>query len=127
MTGRTVLAPTTGATTAGALATTMEKAVVAVATEAPTGAREEEVAPVAAEAGIAAPTAAPEVEETTREVVTTLDAADPSAGGVVGRANRPLLERRPRRASGPLCWEAPTELEAPAPRRTAARAPRSRP
>ena len=84
---RFVRAPTTGSTTTGPLDATIGVTEAEVATENPTGAQEEKVAPTAAAAWIAAPTAAPGAEEEAREVMTTLGAADPPEGGVTGRAD----------------------------------------
>ena len=74
-----------------------------------------------------AATSALEAKEEALEVVATLDAADPPARGVAGRVDTATATPRVTIAEGigATRGEAPTEPEAPAPRRTAARAPRS--
>ena len=83
---------------------------MAVTMETLTGPQEEEVAPAAAAAGMAAPTAAPEAGEEALEMVAALGAAEPPARGAGARGDTAT----PR-----------AELAAPAPRRTADRAPTS--
>ena len=95
---------------------------MAVATEAPTGAQMEEVAPTVATAGMATPTAASEAEEAL-EVVTTLDVAEPPARGAAGRGATPRVTAT--EVTGDTRREAPRELVALAPRRTKARTPTS--
>ena len=75
---------------------TVEEAVVAVATEAPPGARVGEPARAEAAAGMAAPTAAAEAEEEAMEVVATLGAAEPPAREPGQGGAQSLLERRHR-------------------------------
>ena len=70
-------------TAAGGLAAIIGEAAVAVATEAPTGAQQEKLAPAAEVAGMAACTAAPEVEEKAWEVVATI-----GASGAAGKGSR---------------------------------------
>ena len=71
------------------------------------------------------PIAASEAEEEALEVVATLSAAEPPAKGVAGRADMATPRATATEATGDTRREAPTELEAPARRRIAARAPRS--
>ena len=93
---------------------------MAVTMETLTGPQEEEVAPAAAAAGMAAPTAAPEAEKEAWAVVATLGAADPPARGVVGRADTVTPKAMATEGTGTTRREAPTKLKAPAPWKTPA-------
>ena len=96
-----------------------------VVTEAPSGTPEEEVAPEVAAAGRAAPIGVPEAEKEALEVVATLGAAEAPARGAAGRADMAIPRATATEATGDTRREARTQMEAPAPRRTAARASRS--
>ena len=119
--------PPAGSTTSAAAAATVGEAAVAVATEPPTGVQVEEVAPAVAVAGMTAPTAPPEAEEEALPMVDMLGPAEPLTSGAAGRGDMVTPRATASETTGDTSREAPTELAAPSPRRTAARAPKSLP
>ena len=72
---------------------------------------------------MAAPTTPQEVAEKAMEVVATLGAAEPPARGAAARGDTVMFRSKATEASGGTRTEAPTEVAAPTPRRTAVEAP----